>query len=209
MKKIEVFIDGFNLYFGMKDCNATHSYRKTLWFDISSFLHTYLDNAVYCIENIYYFTAIPENNKEKAERHQIYCKALESTGIKIIYGQYKEKYVNCPLCKQDFKSYEEKETDVNVALWILRRGIENGYDKAVLFSGDSDLAPALENAQLLFPGKIFQVMFPINRNRSKRLKKVCSIAPLYQYLPCYKKHQFPDKIHLADGTTLTIPERWK
>ena len=209
MKRIEVFIDGFNLYFGMKDCNATHSYRKILWLDISSFLHKYLDNELYRIANIYYFTAIPENNKKKAERHQLYCKALESTGIKIIYGQYKDKFVNCPLCKQEFKSYEEKETDVNVALWILRRGIEDGYDKAVLFSGDSDLAPALENAQELFKDKIFQVMFPINRNRSNRLKKVCPVAPMYQYQSCYKKNQFPDIINLPDGTTLTKPERWK
>ena len=97
---------------------------------------------------------------------------------------------------------------MNIALALLKRGVENGYDKALLFSGDSDLAPAMENAKALFPGKTYQVVFPINRNRSKRLKQVSDIAPIYQYLPSYKACQFPQTITLRDGGAVECPKEW-
>lgn len=209
MSKIEVFIDGFNLYHGIRDCNSTSTYRKVLWLDLASFLESVLIRSNEDILNgIYYFTALPKDSKDRLERHKKYCDVLENSGIHIIYGNYKNKNIKCRLCHKNFVTYEEKETDVNIALYILKRGIEDGYDKAVLFSGDSDLAPAIERAAELFPLKKFQVLFPINRSRSKRLKSMPVLKPIYPYLPWYKKHQFPEKVLLQDGSTITRPSQW-
>ena len=209
MTRVEVFIDGFNLYYGMRDNNKTHSYRKILWLDLVSFVKKHLIKPDETLENIYYFTAEPMKDRGKIIRHKNYCKALTDSGVKIIYGKYKTKKLSCPLCCNDFDSFEEKETDVNIALSLLRRGVENGYDKALLFSGDSDLAPAIENAKALFPQKIYQVVFPINRNRSKRLKQVSDIVPIYQYLPSYKACQFLPQIILKNGNIVECPKEWK
>ena len=126
----------------------------------------------------------------------------------VLLGRYKEKTVLCPLCGRTFQSHEEKETDVNIALALLRHAVEDRYDRGILFSGDSDLAPAIENARALFPGKTFQVLFPINRNQSNRLRQVSSPQPIYQYLPCYKACQFPATMTLPDGTVLQRPASW-
>lgn len=209
MAKIEVFVDGFNLYYGMLGSNKTQTYRKTLWFDLKSFVSKYVIKENDILENIYYFTARPVGDVEKNKRHSLYCKALENSGVNVVYGKYKTKMLYCQNCKKYFKSFEEKETDVNIALYLLKRGIKNGYDKAILFSGDSDLAPAIENAQILFPHKEYQVMFPINRNRSKRLQQVAKLTPIYHYLTHYKQCQFPYDITLANGSIISCPDNWR
>ena len=209
MNKIEVFIDGFNLYHGIRDCNKTSTYRKVLWLDLASFLKSVLIHSNEDILNgIYYFTALPKDAKDREERHKKYCEVLTDSGVHIIYGTYKTKKIKCRLCHKTFATYEEKETDVNIALYMLKRGIEDGYDKAVLFSGDSDLAPAVEKASELFPQKKFQVLFPINRNRSKRLKKMNVLEPIYPYLLYYKKNQFPENVYLKNGSIITRPSEW-
>ena len=209
MSRVEVFVDGFNLYFGMRACNQTNTYRKTLWLDLDKFIKNYAIKQEDTLIAIHYFTSLPMNDNERAKRHEIYCSALKHTGINVIYGRYKTKTIFCPLCNQYFQSYEEKETDVNIALQLLRHAVEDKFDKAILFSGDSDLAPAIENTRILFPAKQIQVLFPINRNKSKRLQQVSEPSPLYQYLTCYKRCQFPSQIILEDGTTKEQPESWK
>lgn len=208
MSRVEVFVDGFNLYHGIRDCNASSTYRKILWLDLFSFLKSYILRPGDSLDSVYYFTALPKNNKDRLRRHELYCEVLKNSGVTVIYGTYKTKDIKCQLCHQTFSTFEEKETDVNIAISILRRGVENGYDKAIIFSGDSDLAPAVENAIQMFPEKEFQILFPINRNRSNRLKKVSPLNPIYQYLPCYKKHQFPKDVVMKDGRTITRPPEW-
>ncbi len=208
MKKVEVFIDGFNLYHGILDCNETSTYRKVLWLDIMRFIKSYVIKPNETLNSIYYFTALPKKNTGRLERHNTYCSVLMNSGIKVIYGNYKTKNIRCKICNQEFSTFEEKETDVNIALAILKRAVEDGYDKAILFSGDSDLAPAIENTKELYPQKEFQILFPINRNKSKRLKQVSPLAPIYQYLPCYKKCQFPDFVDLKTGEKIKKPLEW-
>ena len=42
-----------------------------------------------------------------------------------------------------FTTYEEKETDVNIALKIFEDWIYDNYDKAIIVSWDSDIIPAI------------------------------------------------------------------
>lgn len=208
MKRVEIFVDGFNLYYGMRAENRTCTYRKTLWLDLRTFLARYAILEGESLDAVYYFTSPPMKNAERAERHRAYCTALEASGVTVVYGRYKSKLVHCPLCDGDFQSFEEKETDVNIALSLLRRAVEDGYDKAILLSGDSDLAPAIENARALFPEKEFLVFFPLNRNSSKRLQQVSGATPIYRFLKSYRECQFPEVVLLPDGGAVARPASW-
>jgi len=63
-----------------------------------------------------------------------------------------------------FETYEEKETDVNIAIYLLEYGLTDKYDKAIIISGDSDLIPPIKRVRELFPKKIIECVIPKNGN---------------------------------------------
>ena len=61
-------------------------------------------------------------------------------------------------------SYEEKETDVNVAVSIVADAAASASDLALIISADSDLCPAIRTARSLNPGRGMIVAFPPRRS---------------------------------------------
>lgn len=117
---------------------------------------------------IYFFTAIrkdyKQSNRGKYDRHKIYIKALQSLGIIVIEGRFlkKEKEIKCLVeaCERPpesrkfvYTTREEKRTDVNVACYLVRDAFLNNFDKAFVFSADTDLVPALEIVRERFEEK--------------------------------------------------------
>jgi uncharacterized LabA/DUF88 family protein len=199
--RVHVYVDGFNLYYGLKDTQKKQLY----WLDIRAFIESFLAKEGFYSLDIDYFTAKPLVNIGKIERHAIYCQALKSTGINVVYGQYKAKEIICRNCGAHIKSYEEKETDVNIALRLVSDAADKKFDTAILFSGDSDLAPAVDLA-IKLGGKVL-IFFPLNRNRSKRLKNTAATC-LSFYENRYKRNQFPNRIQLSDHEWIERPARW-
>jgi uncharacterized LabA/DUF88 family protein len=95
--------------------------------------------------SVYYFSAYATWQPRKVSRHRAYVKALQSVGVTIVLGQFKEKDRRCPACRNAWKGHEEKETDVNIAIAMLSLGFGDTYDRAFLVSQDSDLAPAVRS----------------------------------------------------------------
>jgi uncharacterized LabA/DUF88 family protein len=67
-------------------------------------------------------------------------------------------------------SVEEKQTDVNIALKLFEPAVQDGYDKAMIISGDTDLLPAAKTVRSIFPFKSIGVVIPIGRS-SEDFKK--------------------------------------
>ena len=63
--------------------------------------------------------------------------------------------------KFTYRTHEEKQTDVNIALAIFEGAMTDTYDKALIFSGDSDRAPAV-----------------LKSRKYKNMKRFVSILPL-------------------------------
>jgi hypothetical protein len=53
---------------------------------------------------------------KKCKRHKVLIKALQYAGVKVVLGEFKDKDRSCPLCKKSYRTKEEKQTDVNIAL---------------------------------------------------------------------------------------------
>ena len=66
-------------------------------------------------------------------------------------------------------TFEEKRTDVNIAIHLFQNAVMDAYDKAVLVSGD--IIPAVQAVQKTFPQKNLSVVIPIGR-RAEELKRL-------------------------------------
>lgn len=170
-KRVIAYIDGFNVY---------HSINKKLpdyckWLDYRKILESLLQDDEE-LKKVYLFTAYPEWNIQKVKRHTEYMRVLsESYWIEIILWSYKEKSIffksknhkvtQPPDAKVnpeefEFKTHEEKETDVNIAIYILRWALLDEYDTTYIVTADSDISPAVQMSRKLAPHKKYNFVFP-------------------------------------------------
>lgn len=90
-------------------------------------------------------------------------------GVTPVLGNFKEKYRSCFTCKKKWTDHEEKETDVNLALYLVTEAFKNSYDRALLVTGDSDICPAVRMVKREFQNKDIRILAPIGRNYSMDL----------------------------------------
>ena len=164
-KKVISFIDGFNLYFGLKKYG-----NKYKWLDLWNLSQRYL-NRNEKLEGVFYFTALPYWNYQKMLRHKAYIQAVQQKKVKVVYGNFRRVEKTCrAVCKEKYKTYEEKETDSNIVLYMTKLAYENQYDKALLVSSDSDFVSVIKTIKAKFLNKEVQVIIPVNL-QSFALKK--------------------------------------
>ena len=158
------------------------------------------------LEEVLYFTTLATWDAGKTARHRLYIRALEAEDVHVVYGEFKRKIKHCRLCGGDFPSVEEKQTDVNIALLLLVRAIQERYDKAIIFSGDTDLLPAVKMVRRVFLGKQIGLVIPIGRASEDFKQQVDFHYKMREHH--LAKSQFPDPINLPDGTSLAKPANW-
>ncbi len=56
---------------------------------------------------------------------QRFIKAQENAGVTVICGAFKRKERRCLSCCRMFKTFEEKQTDVNVALRLFQSAVQD------------------------------------------------------------------------------------
>jgi hypothetical protein len=105
------------------------------------------------LEGVEYFTTLATWDPAKVARHRLFIKANETEGVKVTYGEFKRKQRKCSECSKLIRTFEEKQTDVNIALRLFELAVQAKYDKAILVSGDTDMIPAVKAVQKTFPAK--------------------------------------------------------
>jgi hypothetical protein len=203
LKRVIAYIDGFNLYFGLK----SKGWKKYYWLDIHGMVKSLLkpDQVLVCTK---YFTSRVSNNPQKQKRQNDFLEAIQTNpSIKIFYGKYQLNPRTCRNCGNVDMVPSEKMTDVNIAVELLSDAFSGDYDVAMLVSADSDLVAPVKKVKALFPGKQIVACFPPGRY-STDLKDAA--GPWVSIgRATISKNQFPDSITKADGYVLTKPERWK
>jgi hypothetical protein len=63
--------------------------------------------------------------------------------VRLIEGRFQDKPRECLNCGDRWIVYEEKETDVNIAIAMVEDAARDAYDSAILISADSDLRPVV------------------------------------------------------------------
>lgn len=207
--RVAFLVDGFNVYHSIRDVERQVGDASAKWLDLRSLCTSYLYRfeGYAELEAIHYFTAYAgHRSPETVNRHKRYIRCLEDTGVTIELAQFKEKSIRCKKCGRHFTKYEEKETDVAIAVRLLEVLVEDRCDTAVILSGDTDLASAYRTAGRLVPEKTVTFAFPYNRANSelKQLSDASFKVGTQQYL----NHQFDDPYVLTDGAEIDKPSSW-
>jgi uncharacterized LabA/DUF88 family protein len=203
MHRVRVYIDGFNLYYGMHDAFG----REYLWLDLEA-LSERLTRPPQTIERVLYFTARVRNDLASEQRQDMYLQALavRSTRLDIVEGRFQLKRIQCRICGASRVGYEEKETDVSIAVSLVEDAATDRYDTAILVSGDSDLCPAVRAAKRLAPGNRIIAVFP-PRRQSDPLRGVAD-GVLHIDRRMLHQAQLPARVPARSGIVLERPAYW-
>jgi uncharacterized LabA/DUF88 family protein len=201
--RVAVYVDGFNLYFGLR---AKYD-RKYLWLDLHT-LATGLLRRDQTLEQVTYFTARVRNDPQGEQRQSDYLDALRERSplIKIKDGRFQEKSRRCRRCGSAWTVFEEKETDVNIAVALLADAVRDRFDTALVVSADSDLCPAVRETKSLFPMKRIIAAFPPSRH-SAELKRVVD-GFMFIGDDKIRQAQLPDEVVTKAGIILRRPKHW-
>lgn len=205
LQRVIVYVDGFNFYYGIQE---NYPWRKYYWIDLVKLFEQFMLPHQELVK-VKYFSARPLGDPSKGLRQNAFFQAnLENPKFSLILGKYLRKSIECFRCHNIIRTYEEKQSDVNIATQIVADAFLDNYDIAILVSADSDMVPAIEIAREA--GKKVFIYFPPNHN-SLNLKSIAGSKPIYldRYESRFKKALLPDEVKLTSGFTVTIPEPWK
>jgi uncharacterized LabA/DUF88 family protein len=202
-KKVVVYIDGFNLYFGLIERN----WRKYLWLDLKKFAASLLLKNQRLVHTKY-FTSRISKPLSKQQRQSVFIDALNSlTEFSIFYGRYQAQIRTCENCGFTTFISNEKKTDVNIATELLVDAFQNTFDTAIVVSADADLTAPIVAIRRLFPEKSVVVAFPPKRN-SYELR---TVATTHYFIGEHnlRDNLLPDEIKTPTGFILKRPDKWK
>ncbi len=214
--KVITYIDGFNLYFGMRweatkrgsKSEPDPAWYRYMWLDLQAMCRRMLTNRQELVA-IKYFTAPITGSKGKQERQNAYLDALRTLPlVEIVFGRFEPNRNECDRCGHPAYHPQEKKTDVNIATALICDALDNKYDTAILVTGDSDIVPALEAVKRLKPEKRLVAAFPPNRY-SKELEDATHVKPPIRiWEPLLRKSRLPDVIKRQGLPDVVCPHKY-
>jgi uncharacterized LabA/DUF88 family protein len=216
--RLAVLVDGFNLFHSIKSLVATGAATNAVkWLDLwalsESFKAQVSRGERVQLVSVDYFSAFASHKRDDDPnhviRHQVYLRALRNTGVKYHMHRFSGRDRDCKACGKKIRFHEEKETDVAIAIKLLRIFVEDAADYVVVVSGDTDLTPAVKATFEMFPGAMIGFAFPFAR-KSKELEKLvhqrgCSFKLSEA---SYLNHSLPDPFDLKRGGRIYKPPEW-
>lgn len=200
--RVTAFVDGFNFYHAVDDLKLHH----LKWVNIRKLCEQFAPAGQYSLTNIYYFSAYATWRPDAYARHRQFVEALRTVGVTPVMARFKEKFRHCRNCKAQWKDHEEKETDVNIALYLMREAFRDSYDRALLLTGDSDICPAVRFVRSDFPAKQIKILAPPGRPYSMDLINAAGgkragtrLTPFHM-----ERALFPEKVVDAAGKVVAV-----
>ena len=216
MKKTIVYIDGFNLYYGL--LKGTPSSK---WLDPVSLARALLRDD-HDIALVKFFTARVRpypHDAQAVARQGVYIQALNALpSVKVVEGYYNRNKIwlphidpECKACNRardgmaHVMKFEEKRSDVNLTSSLLCDAFRNEAECFVLVTGDSDyIAPVdIVRFELKKPVLVFNP-------RGDRPSDLMYHASYYRNIPrdLPAKCQLPNTVLLPNGRTVHRPPAW-
>ncbi|MCB9174553.1 MAG: NYN domain-containing protein [Flavobacteriales bacterium] len=201
-ERVIVYIDGFNLYFGIREAG----FDNCRWLNLKVLIENLLQSNQKLVQ-IKYFTSRVSNNLDKQKRQSTYIDAIETIDVKVIYGNYQDGSEECKRCGNIWRTAKEKMTDVNIATSMIIDAYKDEFDMAMLISGDSDLVPPIKSIHENFKNKRVFIAFPPKRhNSSMALVAKGSMTIGRKKLV---DSQFDEEVISKTGFKLKIPSTWR
>jgi uncharacterized LabA/DUF88 family protein len=203
--RVIAYIDGFNLYHGLRGKYG----RRYLWLDLERLVQRLRRNDE--VVAIRYFTALVIDNPVALDLQQSHLDALKARSgekIDIVLGRYQRSALVCPQCGHQRVRYEEKETDVNIAVSLVFDTGAQASDIALIVSADSDLCPAIRTAHGIDRRRGVIAAFPPARSSFEIRSLVPASFVISQTM--IRNSLLPDTvIDQASGRTFKRPAHWR
>lgn len=202
MERVIAYVDGYNLYYGLR----SKGWKRFYWLNIQKLAAQFLKPQQKLIETKY-FTTIVKQPADKRLRQAVFLDALKTLpDLYIYYGQYLSETIVCRKCGHTYTTYHEKMTDVNIAVELMTDAWQNRFDLALLISADSDLVGPIEAVQKMYSSKRVVAVFPPGRS-SFAFKQVVKNVLHINHVELAKS-QLPDPVITPAGITLQRPSSW-
>ena len=203
--RLAVYVDGFNLFYGMR----TRGWKRYYWLDLQKLAENLLRPHQSLVASRYFTASLirDSNDAGKWSRQKIYLEDLETlSDLSIHYGYFQPQEVKCSNCGNLRQTYEEKMTDVNISVALLNDAHDNLFDTAMIISADSDLVGPVQAVLERYPTKRVVVAFPPKRS-SFNLRQVAN-AHFFIGQDKLRRSQLPDQVTRSDGFVLRRPSFW-
>lgn len=201
-QRVAAFIDGFNLYHAIDELGRD----EFKWLDLVALCRHFAPRPAFRLVDVYYFSAFATWLPEQYHRHRVYCSALRATGVHVVLGNFKEKPRYCRNCGVRWKDHEEKESDVSIAIHMIRAALRDECDRVLLITRDSDLAPAVRMIRRECPDKAIRLVTPVNRKHSMDLYRAVGDAGFVTRMKPYhlERSLLPRRVTDREGREVAI-----
>ena len=197
-KKVIVYVDGFNFYYGLK--HSGRKWKRIYWLDIVKFFESMMKPDQELVE-VNYYSARPINDHQAYNNQDdLFCANQLNPKFKLHLGRYKKKSFKCHKCHYNNSTYEEKETDVRVATGMLVDVFKKRCDITVIVSADSDMIPSVEIIKTFDHSHPVYAFIPPSQKSFALAAKCDGIIQLGKYRPRFLKAMLPENIKPTNWT---------
>jgi hypothetical protein len=202
MERVIAYIDGFNLYHGLKERHL----RRFYWLNLKKLMESILVTDQRLVR-VRYFTSRVTDPPTKVKRQGTFLEALETlSDFYIHYGHYVNGAYHCRACGRESCQRREKMTDVNIAAMLLYEAFVDQFDNAIIVSADTDLIGPLKILKQVFPGKKRTLAFPPGRHSDHMKQHATGWMHIGE--DKFAKSLFPPIVVSKNGFKLTKPTYW-
>jgi hypothetical protein len=212
--RTNVYIDGFNLYYGCYKHDPGNQPYK--WLDLRALCAAILPNDQ--IHRVHYFTAMVSDvpwNVGAPLRQETYIRALRACPLLYVHlGKFQPIIrTGVPVAAPPgsaanpitINTFEEKGSDVNLATRLLMDAVDGDFEQALVISNDSDLMEPIRVIKQKF-GLPIVVVSPYSTLTIKLRRASSSWALLDKSL--LAQCQLPHSIRDRKGRLITKPTAW-
>ena len=176
-ERIAVYVDGFNLYHAIDNLDKPH----LKWLNICKLAQLLIKPKTQTLTAIRYFSALGNhfsgtNKVHRLVRHREYIKALQAKGVDVHLGNFAKRDMHYGdgngRYRAKWRRYEEKQTDVGIAVHLINDAHKNVFDRALIVSLDTDMLPAFRIMQTEFPAIPIVCVAPPNRAHHREIQNL-------------------------------------
>lgn len=209
--RTNVYIDGFNLYYGaLKE-------SRFKWLNLSRlaavlFPNDQIDRVCYCTASL----QTQNGDGGPRLRQATYLSALRTLrGLDVVTGTFRQRTKRGRLVEPitgippvvSISTWEEKKTDVNLATEMIFDAFAGACTQIAVVTNDSDLSGCLRRIRDDLRINVV-IVNPSRKVRTPRdlYESANRVIRLREYH--LERSQLPDEVIDAHGQTIRKPERW-
>lgn len=172
-ERVAVYFDGFNLYHAIADLNRPH----LKWVNLRKLAQLLIKTKTQRVVAVHYFSAYAKHfggtpKVGRLLRHREYVRALEAKGVKPQMGNFARRdwRFGATHYRARWTKYEEKQTDVGIAVNLIHDAHRDEFDRALVVSVDTDMLPAFAIMRAAFPAKTVVCVAPPRRSHHRDIQ---------------------------------------